>query len=302
MWIVDFACEMTESQAAQYEAPFALVEQRVRPKRIHNRRKAYAEKWWLHVEPRPAMRHTLQPLHRYLATARLAKYRVFVWLRPACLSDAQLIVFARSDDYFFGVLHSSIHELWARRMGTQLREAESGFRYTPTTCFETFPLPWPPGEEPRDAPLHHRIADAARALGEKRKRWLNPPEWLDPIAEAVDLADDFADVPGDARPLIRESAIMAQAANDKRLRKRTLTNLYNERPAWLRLAHAELDRAVLAAYAAADPEGGWEPAWAEVWEETGAGTPLPEKHPLAPRRAETDERVLAALLRLNLSR
>ena len=38
-------------------------------------------------------------------------------------------------------------------------------------------------------------------------------------------------------------------------RKRTLTNLYNERPTWLKLAHQQLDRAVLAAYAAVDPAG-----------------------------------------------
>ena len=60
------------------------------------------------------------------------------------LPDSQVIVFARDDDYSFGVLHSSVHELWARGMGTQLREVESGFRYTPTTTFETFPLPAAP--------------------------------------------------------------------------------------------------------------------------------------------------------------
>ncbi len=32
------------------------------------------------------------------------------------------------------------------------------------------------------------------------------------------------------------------------LKKRTLTNLYNERPAWLDNAHRELDDAVAAAY------------------------------------------------------
>lgn len=32
------------------------------------------------------------------------------------------------------------------------------------------------------------------------------------------------------------------------LKKRTLTNLYNERPAWLDHAHRDLDRAVAAAY------------------------------------------------------
>ena len=32
------------------------------------------------------------------------------------------------------------------------------------------------------------------------------------------------------------------------LKKRTLTNLYNERPAWLDMAHKDLDEAVAAAY------------------------------------------------------
>ena len=37
------------------------------------------------------------------------------------------------------------------------------------------------------------------------------------------------------------------------LKKRTLTNLYNQRPTWLDLAHQKLDAAVFAAY-------GWEPS------------------------------------------
>ena len=95
---------------------------------------------------------------------------------------------------------------------------------------------------------------------------------------------------------------MARAAKDARLKKRTLTTLYNERPTWLRLAHQKLDRAVLAAYAAVDPEGEWPEEWAEVWVETGAGQPLPDDHQLADRRREVDQQVLANLLRLNLSR
>ncbi len=38
-----------------------------------------------------------------------------------------------------------------------------------------------------------------------------------------------------------------------KLAKRTLTNLYNERPTWLALAHEKLDAAVFDAY-------GWDPA------------------------------------------
>jgi hypothetical protein len=184
-------------------------------------------------------------------------------------------------------------------MGTQLEDRP---RYTPTTCFETFPLPWPPGKESVKHEAYRRIAKAAKELNEQRERWLNPPEWIDPLAQAVDAADDFTDVPEEARALIRQSAIMARAAKDPKLKKQTLTNLYNERPTWLKLLHEQLDRAVLAAYAATDPDGEWSEDWARVWVDTGAGQPLPDGHELADLRKETDQRVLANLLRLNLSR
>jgi len=95
---------------------------------------------------------------------------------------------------------------------------------------------------------------------------------------------------------------MAAAAKDPRLNKRTLTNLYNERPQWLKLAHEKLDRAVLAAYAATDPEGNWSEEWASVWTDTGAGQRLPEDHALAAERKRVDQLVLSRLLALNMSR
>ena len=54
-----------------------------------------------------------------------------------------------------------------RRKGTQLREVESGFRYTPTTYFETFPFA-DDSEEQRS-----QIADVARNLDELRCNWLD---------------------------------------------------------------------------------------------------------------------------------
>jgi type II restriction/modification system DNA methylase subunit YeeA len=214
MWIIDFGTEMPEEEAAQYEQPFAHVLREVKPKRDANKRASYREKYWIHVEPRPAMRAALGTLARYIATTTVSKHRLFAWLAKAVLPDHQLIVFAREDDYFFGVLHSKVHELWARRQGTQLREVESGFRYTPTTCFETFPFPWPPRKEPADDPRVRAIAEAAKDLVEKRDRWLNP-----------------------------------EGASEPELKKRTLTNLYNQRPTWLDLAHEQLDDTVLDAYA-----------------------------------------------------
>jgi hypothetical protein len=82
------------------------------------------------------------------------------------LADHQLVAFARDDDYTLGVLHSRVHEAWALAQGTQL---ETRPRYTPTTCFETFPFPRPTAEQ-REA-----IAAAARELVRLRDGWLNPP-------------------------------------------------------------------------------------------------------------------------------
>jgi hypothetical protein len=156
------------------------------------------------------MRDAIGGLRRYLVTPTVTKYRLFVWFSGNVLPDHQLYVFAREDDYFFGVLHARAHEIWSLRMGTSLEDRP---RYTPTTCFETFPLPWPPGCEPADDPRVVAIGEAAKKLDELRCNWLNP-----------------------------------QDASDVDLKKRTLTNLYNAKPTWLQNAHAALDRAVWAAY------------------------------------------------------
>jgi len=208
-WTVDFGL-MTLDQAATYEMPFAYVKAHVYPIRSQNRRVAYAEKWWQYAEARPGMREALREKARFIATPRHAKHRVFVWLTSDVLANDATIAIARDDDYFFGVLHARLHELWALRMGTSLEDRP---RYTPTSTFETFPFPWAPGTERVADPRVEAIAAAARALVEQRDRWLNP-----------------------------------EGATDADLKARTLTALYNARPTWLDLAHRRLDDAVLDAY------------------------------------------------------
>ncbi|MDD5264993.1 MAG: class I SAM-dependent DNA methyltransferase [Candidatus Bipolaricaulis sp.] len=213
MWIIDFG-EMSLDVASGYESPLEYVRLHVKPARDNNRRERRRNAWWLHGETVPGLRAAVAGKPRFIATPRVAKHRLFVWVNKATLPDTAVVAIARGDDYFFGLLHSRVHEAWARRAGTQVREAESGFRYTPMTCFETFPFPWPPGKEPVDDPRVQAIAAAAKDLVEKRDRWLNP-----------------------------------EGASEADLKKRTLTNLYNQHPTWLDLAHKRLDDAVLDAYA-----------------------------------------------------
>ena len=210
-WTIDFGM-MSLEEAALYEMPFEYVKKHVLPVRRRNRRRAYAERWWIYAEPRPGMRRALTGLARFVVTPELSKHRSFVWVEPPTLCNQQTLVFARDDDYFFGVLHSRAHQVWARATGTQLREAESGFRYTPTTCFETFPFPQPTPQQ------EVAIAAAAEALNRLREEWLNP------------------------------APVGGLQVSETELKKRTLTNLYNQRPTWLANAHAALDAAVFDAY------------------------------------------------------
>jgi len=391
-WIIDFG-ERSLDKACLYELPFAYVKKVVYPQRVSHREPRQRDKWWLLARSCPEMQAAIASMPRFLATPTVCKHRVFAWFSSPIEPDHQLYVFARDDDYFFGVLQSRVHEVWALRQGTRL---ETRPRYTPTTCFETFPFPFAlggaadgvglhptegdavglrptedvtrrteshsvqadkcrmeshsvpvderrmeshsvPGDEPNatdavglrpttqdavglrptgeDAACA-AIAAAARELDDLRCRWLNPPEWtktevlefpgsLDgPWARYIDPATiarrmeshsvqsaqrrmESHSVPSNVRD--EEDAVGLRPTPDAvglrptadavglrptgemaigtvrwprivpkdadcaaSLKKRTLTTLYNERPAWLDLAHKRLDAAVFAAY-------GWDP-------------------------------------------
>lgn len=235
-WIIDFGWEMSEREASLFTDPFAHVLEHVKPLRMQNRRRSYAEYWWRHVEPRPAMWAALELVKRYIATPTVAKHRLFTWIDHQVCPDHQLIVVARDDDTTFGILHSRFHEAWSLRLGTSLEDRP---RYTSTTTFETFPFPEAltpdvPAKDYAKDPRAIAIAEAAKRLDELRNAWLNPPDLVRIEPEVV------AGYPDRILPKDAQAAVV--------LRSRTLTNLYNQRPQWLINAHRALDAAVAAAY------------------------------------------------------
>jgi len=257
-WTIDFAF-MSFEEAAPYERPFEYVRSNILPVR-EKRRDDYRGMWWQYARPRPEMRIALREKPRYISTPRVSKHRQFIWLDAGALANDGTIAFACADDLFFGILHSRFHELWALAQGTQLREKESGFRYTPTTCFETFPFP--PGvlDGQPQTDVHDAIAKAAMELNELRENWLNPPEWTK--TETLDFQgtvggpwDRYIDPAtvedrGSFRVgTVRYPRIVPRDDESAaKLKKRTLTNLYNQRPAWLVACHARLDATVATAY------------------------------------------------------
>jgi len=138
--------------------------------------------------------------------------------------------------------------------------------YNAQSCFETFPFPEGltpniPAADFAADPHAIKIAAAAKRLNELRENWLNPADLVDRVPEVVAGYPD--------RILPKDDAAA------KELKKRTLTNLYNARPAWLDHAHKALDEAVAEAY-----------GWGDDWR----GGKL------------TDEEILARLFKLNQER
>ena len=249
LWIIDFGIGTSEADASRYEAPFDYLRTNVRPQRDKTK---YAPSskypFWQLWNPRQEMRAAIAPLSRYIATARVSKHRTFVFVDRVVFPDARLVAIATDRDDVFGVLHSRCHEVWAIANASR-HGIGNDPTYNSTTCYQTFPFPEPTAAQ-RDA-----IAAAAKELDTLRSNWLNPPEWT---REEVLTFPGSVDGPW-ARYVTEPNAkgigtvryprvVPADDAAAKKLAKRTLTNLYNERPTWLDLAHKRLDEAVFAAY------------------------------------------------------
>lgn len=265
IWIIDFGPKSSESDCSLFEAPFEYAKREVFPARQKNSQPVARELWWRYWRPRPDYYAKAGGLDRVIVTPRVSKHRLFVWRENCVLPDSAVIAIARDDDATFGILHSSFHELWSLRMGTFLGKGNDP-RYTPSTTFETFPFPEGltpdiPASDYADDLRAQKIAAAAAELNRVREAWLNPADLVDRVPEVVEGYPD--------RILPKDD----KAA--KELKKRTLTNLYNARPAWLDHAHKLLDEAVAEAY-----------GWGDDWR---AGT-------------LTDDEILARLFRLNQER
>lgn len=166
MWIIDFAENLSADEAALYEAPFAYVRQYVQPLRLTNRDRQRREHWWRLERSGRDLRAATATLARFIVTPRVSKHCIFVWVAGRTLPDTRLVAIARDDDYFFGVLHSHVHDIWSLHTGSQ-HGVGATLTYTPQTTFETFPFPQPTTEQIQ------AIARAAQDLDTLRQGWLN---------------------------------------------------------------------------------------------------------------------------------
>ena len=125
-------------KAQRYELPFQIIEQNVKPFRATQNRAHNRDVWWIYAEHRPGLNRNIQHIERCFVAARTTKYLNFSASPTNYVFTDALYVFTTDQWDLYGIVQSTIHEVWARKYSGAL---ETRLRYSPSDCFETFPFP-----------------------------------------------------------------------------------------------------------------------------------------------------------------
>ncbi|MDI5968569.1 SAM-dependent DNA methyltransferase [Streptomyces sp. SL13] len=136
-WVIDFN-DRTEPQAQVYGLPYQRVLERVKPERARNNRKVYRNYWWQFGERLPSMREAIADLDELLVIALVSKTVMPMRVPAGTVFSHALAVFATDSFTDQAALSSSLHQTWAIKYGSGLRNDP---RYAPSDVFLTFPRP-----------------------------------------------------------------------------------------------------------------------------------------------------------------
>jgi hypothetical protein len=129
--------DMSEDEANRWPDLMAIVRAKVRPERMKNNREIRKKYWWRFGETTPALFRAIAGLQRVLVRSQVSSHHAVVFLSSRYVFDQRLVVFPFERFSNFTVLQSSVHEMWARFMGSTL---EDRLTYTPSDCYDTFPF------------------------------------------------------------------------------------------------------------------------------------------------------------------
>ncbi len=134
--------------ATDFPDCLSIVEALVKPERTRRDehghfvvRDPMPQLWWIYGEKRPGLYAAISNLNHVLAVGTQAtKYVAFAVLDKAMVFSHSLSIIADDSFQMFAMLHTSIHEVWARHYGGYNLAL---LRYSPTDLFENFPFPTP---------------------------------------------------------------------------------------------------------------------------------------------------------------
>lgn len=265
--VVDTYGVNVEQLRAQYPLVYQYLYNTTRLERENNRSRILRDKWWLLRGNRSELRAALHGQLTYIATAYVAKHRVFVAQVMDRYPDDGIVAVAISDTNVFsvlGILSSRLHIAWALAAGGRLGVGNDP-RYNKTRCFETFPFPelTPDQEE--------EIGELAERIDKHRKN-------QQALHDKLTLTNMY-----NVLEKLRSGEELT--AKEREVHTQGLVSILQE-------LHDALDRAVFEAY-------GWGDLGEILVGRPGATTPLLDK---PEEQAEAEEELLKRLVDLNAER
>lgn len=148
--------------AMDWAALLEMIRTRVKPLRDVDNREVYRRFWWRFAERRVELYARIAPLDFVLVVNRGATPHIaFARVPTGQVFAKTLAVFALPSHAAFAVLQSRVHEVWTRFFASSMKD---DLRYTPSDCFETFPLPPGYADAPTLNAAGHAYHDHRAAL------------------------------------------------------------------------------------------------------------------------------------------
>ncbi|MBE6427067.1 MAG: hypothetical protein E7028_00515 [Planctomycetaceae bacterium] len=130
----------TLEESEEFPEALKIVRERVWPIRKEARRKAHRDYWWHFGDKRPTLMRIIRErnLENFIIQTRHSKFLSPVRVPTDAIYSESTIIFPTDSAELLAVLNSSVHEIWVRETSSSLGNE---LRYSPTDCFNTFPLP-----------------------------------------------------------------------------------------------------------------------------------------------------------------
>jgi hypothetical protein len=125
--------------------------------------------WWHFRRPSEELRKLVCQKSKFLALSRVSEFGAVTFIPGAAIANSDVICFHFETYGAFCALQSRAHEGWARFFASSL---EDRLRYTPSDCFETFPLPEGFEADPRLEAVGREYYDFRAELMVERKEGL----------------------------------------------------------------------------------------------------------------------------------
>ncbi|MBQ7739229.1 MAG: hypothetical protein IJT59_06220 [Desulfovibrionaceae bacterium] len=160
-YVINFF-DWDEEKAKTYTKPYLHLEEYIKPFRQRTDENGnfisegnLSKIWWIfkrntlnlyhqigrgdNFDKHPKNWKPFPPLKRVLVVPRHSKYGGMIFVPNTYVMNEALCIFSSDQAAFFGIIQSSIHQVWAWKMCSTM--GASTLRYTPSSCFETFPRP-----------------------------------------------------------------------------------------------------------------------------------------------------------------